>query len=100
VSITTLNPPETENKTLQQSREAIDRVVPIYREFLHELTDIVRGATRPLVKTDEDCEGADFAFCIEVKQADYERVVNETSALESAFYARYGVNFVVIPEVM
>jgi hypothetical protein len=46
------------------TREAVDRIVHIYRDFLTEVRGIVSGISRPLVKTDEDCEGADFAFCI------------------------------------
>jgi hypothetical protein len=53
-----------------------------------------------LVDGDEDSIGADFAFCLEVPRADYERAVDATSKLEAEYFAKYGVNFLVIPEVM
>lgn len=84
----------------QEGRQAVERVSHVYRNFLAELGTIARGLSRPLVKTDEDCEGADFAFVLEVKQGDYERVVHETSVLEARYHEQFGVNFVVIPEVM
>ena len=89
-----------EASSIDDERKAVGRVSAIYRSFLRDVSGIVRGVSRPLLPQDEDCAGADFAFTIEVRQSDYERVVTETSALEARYFSDHGVNFVVIPEVL
>jgi hypothetical protein len=80
--------------------DSVKRVSAIYRDFIVDLRGIVQGRMNFLVDGDEDSIGADFAFCLEVPRADYERAVDATSKLEAEYFAKYGVNFLVIPEVM
>ncbi len=78
----------------------VRQVSKIYTEFLREFHSVVpRGIMRPLVN-DEDASGADFAFAMEVKQADFELVVRISSELEAKYYTEHGVNFIIVPEVM
>jgi hypothetical protein len=79
----------------------VRQVSQIYTDFLRELHAAVpRSMMRPLVDNDEDASGADFAFAMEVKQVDFERVVSLTSELEAKYYSEHGVNFIIVPEVM
>lgn len=48
---------------------------------------------------DCDTEGADMGFYLEVSADDYERAIEETSALEAEFYNSHGINFVVFPTI-
>jgi hypothetical protein len=83
-----------------EATTTVRQVSHIYTEFLRELYSAVpRGIMRPLVN-DEDASGADFAFALEVKQVDFERVVRLSSELEAKYYAAHGVNFIIVPEVM
>ena len=80
---------------------AVRQVAHIYREFLMEFgKELGCGFMRPLVDGDEDALGADFAFAVEVKTADFEQAVAVSSRLEAKYFAEYGVNFLVVPEVM
>jgi hypothetical protein len=80
--------------------DSIRRVSAIYRDFIAELRKQIDGRMNFLVDGDDEAVGADFAFCLEVSRDDYERAVKITSDLEARYYGEYGVNFVVIPEVM
>jgi hypothetical protein len=83
-----------------EATTTVRQVSLIYTDFLKELHyAIPRGIMRPLVN-DEDASGADFAFAIEVKQADFERVLMLSSDLEAKYFAAHGVNFIIVPEVI
>lgn len=80
---------------------SVRQVAHVYREFLTELRREVRyGAMRPLFDGDEDATGVDFAFAVEVKGEDFERAVTLSSELEAKFFTEFGVNFLIVPEVM
>jgi hypothetical protein len=80
--------------------ESVRLVSAIFRDFIRELRAQISGRMDFLVSGDEDAAGADFACCLEVPRAEYERAVKITSDLEARYYREFGVNFVVIPEVM
>jgi hypothetical protein len=80
--------------------DSVKRVSAIYRDFIADLRDQVTGRMNFLVAGDEEAVGVDFAFCLEVQRADYERAVKITSDLEARYFEEFGVNFLVIPEVM
>lgn len=90
-----INPPAE-----SPNRPALNLVASIYREFLSKINGITPVVPRPILKEDEDTCGTDFAFSLEVEEAEYDRVLRATSELTARFYVQYGVNFIVIPEVV
>lgn len=84
-----------------EERPILQRVSAIFREFTRELRGVVpSGRMNFLENGHEEALGADFIFCLEVRREDYAQAVDVTSQLEARYFERYGVNFVVIPEVL
>ena len=76
------------------------QVARIYRQFVKEFTEQFPGCNlRPIIEGHE-ADGTDFVFSIAVADAEFEKAVEVTSRLGAKYFTEYGVNFLVVPQVM
>jgi len=73
-------------------------ITGVYRSFVSDITkQAPYGDLRVIPECVDDTCGADFAFDLHVPIDRFEEAVRITSAIESEYHARHGMNFLVLP---